>query len=168
MNEENNKKLNEKYSDLIQRVEYKGELRPFWFECGDGWYTLIDALCTEIQTAIKNNKQDLDFKKEQGEPVTDEDYETNKVTISQVKEKYGGLRFYVYGDNDHIRGMIDFAETMSYKICETCGNPGTLSQKGWWRTQCEPCRADEQKQTEEWNKNYKEAANRLDEENNVK
>ena len=140
MNEENNKKLNDKYSDLIRKFEYKGEQMPFWFDCGDGWYTLIDELCSDIQNAIRNEKSNLDYKKKQGDLVTEQDYEANQVIISQVKEKFGGLRFYVYGGNDRIRGMIDFAESMSYKICEDCGNPGKLSQEGWWRTLCDPCR----------------------------
>ena len=140
MNDENNKYLNDKYGDLIRKFEYKGNIMPFWFECGNGWFTLIDELCGDIKNAVENDKKSLDYKKERGEAVTEEDYEVVQVTISQVKEKFGGLRFYTYGGNDYVRGMIDFAESMSYKICEDCGNPGVLSTEGWWRTLCEPCR----------------------------
>jgi len=142
MNEENNKYLNEKYSDIIRKFKYKGNIMPFWFECGDGWFTLVDELCGDIKNAVENEKKSLDYKKERGESVTDQDYEAIQVTISQVKEKFGGLRFYVYGGNDYIRGMINFAENLSYKICEDCGNKGKLSQKGWWRTLCDPCRKE--------------------------
>lgn len=45
-------------------------------ECGDGWYNLLDKLCEDITTLIG----DKDI----------------KVTAHQVKEKFGGLRFY-YG-----------------------------------------------------------------------
>ena len=151
MNEEKNKYLNEKYVDLIRKFEYKGNLMPFWFECGDGWFTLIDELCSDIKNAVENDKKSLEYKKERGETVTEEDYEAIQVTISQVKEKFGGLRFYVYGGSDYVRGMIDFAESMSYKICEDCGNPGKLSQEGWWRTLCEPCRKEyDKKRSQTW------------------
>lgn len=167
MNDDNNKYLNEKYSDIIRKFEYKGEQMPFWFECGDGWFTLIDDLCGNIVHAIKNEKSILDYRKKQGEDVRKEDYEAVEVTISQVKEKYGGLRFYVYGGGDRIRGMIDFAESFSYKICESCGNPGKLSQNGWWRTLCEPCRANDERKKVEWEENYKRSLEQISDKNNI-
>jgi len=106
---------------------------------------------------MENEKKSLDYKRERGEGITDQDYENIKVSIVQVKEKYGGLRFYTYGGNDYVRGMIDFAESMSYKICECCGNPGKLSQKGWWRTLCDPCRADDARKKAEWEESYKKS-----------
>jgi len=118
MNDENIKYLSEKYSDLFIKHYYKEQLMPFWFECGDGWFTIVDRLCNSITHEIKHNKEQLDYKKERGETVTDEEYEAIKVTVVQIKEKYGGLRFYTYNSNDYIRGMIDFAESMSYKTCE--------------------------------------------------
>ena len=140
MNDENTKKLNDKYKDIIRKFEYKGQQVPFSFDCGDGWYTLVDELCSDIVNVIENDKSRLDYDKKEGKDVTESDYECVQVTISQVKEKFGGLRFYTYGGSDYVRGMITFAESMSYKICEDCGNPGKLSQQGWWRTLCDPCR----------------------------
>ncbi len=166
MNDENIKYLSEKYSDLFVKRYYKDKLMPFWFECADGWFTLIDKLCACIDGEVKHAKEQLDYKKERGETVTDEDYENIKVTVVQIKEKYGGLRFYTYGSNDYIRGMIDFAESMSYKICECCGNSGTLNKEGWWRTMCQPCRTDDERKKAEWDASYKQAAKRLDEQKN--
>ena len=37
-------------------------------------------------------------------------------------------------------GLISMAETMSYKICEMCGNPGKPNEGGWITTLCENCR----------------------------
>jgi hypothetical protein len=166
MNDENIKYLSEKYNDLFIKHYYKEKLMPFWFECGDGWFNIIDRLCNSITHEINHAKEQLELKKQRGESVTDEDYEAIKVTVVQIKEKYGGLRFYTYGSNDYIRGMIDFAESMSYKICECCGNPGTLSKEGWWRTMCEPCRADDARKKAEWDANYKQASKKLEEEKN--
>jgi hypothetical protein len=163
MNDENNKKLNEKYDSLIRKHEYKGKQVPFWFECGDGWYDLIDTLCSSIQNSVEQNRKSLDFRKKNGENIADEDYENIEVMIQQVKEKFGGLRFYAFGGDDYIRGMIRFAESMSYKICESCGKPGKLITDGWYNTFCDPCRDNDKKRKEEWETNYKKAAERLDE-----
>lgn len=60
--------------------------------------------------------------------------------LDQVKEKYGGLRFYIGGSTDEIFDRIDKAETDSLKICETCGKPGKLWTGWWWLiTHCEEC-----------------------------
>lgn len=57
--------------------------------------------------------------------------------VLQVKEKFGGLRFYIANGNKEIRDRITKAENESYKICEQCGEPGELYVTGWWRTLCE-------------------------------
>lgn len=57
--------------------------------------------------------------------------------VLQVKEKFGGLRFYICAGNEQIWALIREAENESYKICEQCGEPGELYQGGWMRTLCE-------------------------------
>lgn len=88
------------------------------FECGDGWFNLIDTLCYSIQRYIDVT----------GAP---------QVVVDQVKEKFGTLRFYVTGGDYNTAGMITLAENLSGKICEECGSPGTLGGKGWIRTLCD-------------------------------
>ncbi len=153
MTDENNKYLNEKYGDIIRKFYYKDQLMPFWFECGDGWLTIIDELCGSIVHHIEQKKKSLDIKKENGEAITEEQYEELNLTVQQVKEKFGGLRFYIYGGDEYIRGMIAFAESMSYKTCESCGNPGKVGGKGWITTLCVPCREEKDKKEAEWRKN---------------
>jgi hypothetical protein len=70
-----------------------------------------------------------------------EEYETiPQVTVDQVKEKFGGLRFYYSGGNDTIHGMVWLAEHMSYNICEICGSTKNLgSTTGWIKNICEEC-----------------------------
>lgn len=166
MNDENNKYLNDKYGDMIRKFEYKGEQLPFWFECGDGWLTLIDTLCACIKNELDFAKRQLDLRREKGQEVPEEEYEVIALKVQQVKEKFGGLRFYVYGGNETTQGMIRLAESMSHKICECCGKPGKLKSEGWWRTMCDPCRIDDEKRKAEWNTAYQKAAKKLDEENN--
>lgn len=62
-----------------------------------------------------------------------------QVTLDQVKEKFGTLRFYYTGGDEHISGMVRMAESMSGVTCETCGNPGKCGGEGWVRTSCGPC-----------------------------
>ena len=56
--------------------------------------------------------------------------------VCQVKEKFGGLRFYIGVEYDEIQLRITEAETQSYKICEICGEPATMVKLGWWMTRC--------------------------------
>ena len=65
----------------------------------------------------------------------------NHFEVIQVKEKFGGLRFYVNAADDRYDGMVDFAEYMSTRTCEICGAWGTLEAKGWWNTLCDSCRS---------------------------
>jgi hypothetical protein len=51
------------------------------------------------------------------------------VTIQQVKEKFGGLRFYYSGGDERVSGMVSFAEQLSYKICKETGERGCLCSK---------------------------------------
>ena len=63
-----------------------------------------------------------------------------KCEVTQVKEKYGGLRFYVDSSDDYIDGLISMAEGMSYKICSECGGKSVnQTNRGWIYTLCKPC-----------------------------
>ena len=50
-----------------------------------------------------------------------------KCEVTQVKEKFGGLRFYVDCNDDYIDGLISLAEGMSYNTCSECGETGEIS-----------------------------------------
>lgn len=71
-----------------------------------------------------------------------------KFTIGQIKEKFGGLRYYAQIDDQDVAeevlekfiGLIDDAEAASFDICEDCGEPGfRASPWGWISTLCERC-----------------------------
>jgi len=134
MKAELEKQLVEKYPKIFK--DYKGDPRQtcmaFGFECGDGWYWLIDSLCKNLQWNTDHN----------GYP---------QVIAVQVKEKFGGLRFYTNGTNDKQGAVISFVESLSYKICENCGTNQDVStdNKGWIRTLCVNCRKEVQVRTYE-------------------
>lgn len=116
-------KLYKKYPKIfVQKDKPMTETCMCWgFECGDGWYDLIDMLCGIIQWDIDNN----------GHP---------QIEATQVKEKYGTLRFYTNGQNDRQTGYINFAEYLSGFICEGCGSNDKVTRtKGWIVTLCPKC-----------------------------
>ncbi len=111
--------LCEKYSKImVNRHGAVTETCMCWgFECGDGWYNILNQLMGNIQHHI-------DWRKTKGEDVP-------QVTLDQVKEKFGTLRFYYTGGDEHIRGMVRMAESMSG------GNPGERRGSGWIYTACD-------------------------------
>mgnify|MGYP001120847121 CR=1 FL=1 len=86
----------------------------YGFNCGDGWYSLIDALCTELQYLTDK----------EGYP---------QVVAQQVTERQGALAFPYYVDikdekTSHLGALdslIHFARYLSSSICETCGKHKT-------------------------------------------
>lgn len=63
--------------------------------------------------------------------------------VVQVKEKFGGIRFYVYGVSEEVLDFIDSIEKESYETCEICGNPGNIRDGSWVTTRCDSCYAKE-------------------------
>jgi hypothetical protein len=72
--------------------------------------------------------------KSEPRPITDN---IEQVVASQVKEKFGTLRFYYTGGDDVIDGMVQMAEAMSSVTCEECGASGKTNDGGWLSTRCE-------------------------------
>ena len=106
----------ERHADPLQTAMCWG------FACGDGWYPLIDNLCSQIQFHLEHNAK-------KGTP---------QFVAVQVKEKFGGLRFYGTGGDDKIHAFIWFAESISGRICEECGTMKDVMTygMGWVRTLC--------------------------------
>jgi hypothetical protein len=57
--------------------------------------------------------------------------------VDQVKEKFGGLRFYVEQTSDGIQERISIARIESYQTCEMCGEPGSPRGGGSTKTLCD-------------------------------
>jgi hypothetical protein len=72
-----------------------------------------------------------------------------QVTLDQVKEKFGTLRFYYSGGDDYISGMVTMAESMSGVTCETCGKPGTSTGGSWIKTACKEHGGQDYNESEE-------------------
>jgi hypothetical protein len=61
--------------------------------------------------------------------------------IAQIKEKFGGLRYYIdsvpEGVSDAVYAAIDEAEARSFVTCEVCGGAGEPRYGGWVKTLCD-------------------------------
>ena len=93
----------------------------FGFECGDGWYNIINMLCWKLQSGTDRSKDP-------------------QIEVQQVKEKFGGLRFYVGGGTKEQYATISFAECLCDITCMTCGTMNNVGYtRGWIITLCENC-----------------------------
>ena len=92
----------------------------FGFECGDGWYGIIWNL-SNVLTGLNP-----------------------EVRATQVKEKLGGLRFYIDQGGPDVYAAIVRAYAQSYKTCESCGEKGRMHifKDGWIKTQCDDCQEE--------------------------
>lgn len=95
------------------------------FECGNGWYQIIKEAASKLEPLIVAAKT-----------ASPEAWEWGYVHATQVKEKYGTLRFYLSTGTDEMFAIVDEAERQSSVTCETCGKPGKLRGKGWYYTAC--------------------------------
>ena len=100
------------------------------FAVGAGWWPIIEKLCSNIQ-------HHLDWKNRESQVVP-------QVVVAQIKEKFGGLRFYYDGGDDEISGMVRMAEAWASTACEECGAIGTRRSGGWIRTLCDAHEAEYQ------------------------
>ncbi len=132
MKDELDKLLCEKYPKIFRdRHAPMTETCMCWgLEIGDGWFQVVDSLCGNIQSYIdwKNRSAEAGYK--DFKPVP-------QVVATQVKEKFGGLRFYYDGGDEQITGMVRMAESWASHTCETCGKPGQMRTGGWIRTLCD-------------------------------
>jgi hypothetical protein len=107
------------------------------FAVGTGWWPILESLCANIQsyTDWKNRSAEAGYK--DFKPV-------NQVVVTQIKEKFGGLRFYYDGGDDMIDGMVRMAEAWADHTCEECGKPGKSRNGGWIKTLCDEHEAERQ------------------------
>jgi hypothetical protein len=175
MKQELDKLLCERYPKMmVNRNKPMQETCMCWgFECGDGWFNILDQLMGNIQhhidwklrqqriateynemaTQAKAGNFDLfeedmkdtvnlEYKEKRLGEIVAGDFRSvptavPQVTLDQVKEKFGTLRFYYTGGDDEISGMVRMAESMSGVVCEECGAPGKRRGGGWIYTACD-------------------------------
>lgn len=120
MDQEKAKKIIKIEPDYFRRSQDDDEDLPgFHFSCGPGWYNLLFDLVKKLSSL------DVD------------------VTVQQIKEKFGTLRFYasVAGpDRSYARAYISKAKRKSAITCEKCGDKGRKYViNRWHRVRCKEC-----------------------------
>lgn len=122
-------KLFNKYPKIFKQKDsdITESCMSFGFECEDGWYVLIDRLCSYLQHDIDNNNY-------------------SQLEAIQVKEKFGALRFYADNVDARHSSVINFVEFLSMSICSSCGVLATENnkvdnwKKSYWITYlCKNC-----------------------------
>ena len=92
-----------------------------------------------IQSILKENAKKCVCKGWHGLLDTLYDALPEDTFVMQVKEKWGGLRFYVGPTSGEFLDLIEEMEDKSYTVCEECGAPGRLRTNRWYVTLCDAC-----------------------------
>lgn len=120
-------RLTEQYPWLFTAPNWRRpeseERCPVPLEVGDGWRDLIANLAEKLDTIALT--MPLEARK--------------GIYLQQIKEKFGGLRFYLSQGTDPMFNAIQEAEAASYHICEECGATGRRRNGSWLRTLCDKC-----------------------------
>lgn len=113
------------YLDLVKKYPKLYKHLNF-FECGPGWYDIIDDLSSKLEKEIEALAKDGD----------------GSSYAVQVKEKYGTLRFYVSLETEKMGDLIEQAEEKTQSTCEVCGKEGKLIGEGWMKVRCKKHEGD--------------------------
>lgn len=88
----------------------------------DGWRCAFGKqMCEEIREALLEANYLNDYR------------------IMQIKEKFGGLRWYDGGAPKKVYDIINKYEDLSYRTCICCGQPATKISLGWISPFCDKC-----------------------------
>ncbi len=128
-----NKELLEKYPWLYPVSEYTG--KPL--ENYDYSFTWMDDI--PLGWNIAFGKQMVE---ELGALLEKYNYQ-GEYSICQIKEKFGGLRWYDNGfpteGYEEYKEWLDKYEELSFKTCIDCGKPAKYFTRGWITPICEDC-----------------------------
>lgn len=114
---------------FVNRSKSMQESCMYWgFDIGNGWFPVLYELCGKLEEICKPNKIPFAF--------------------DQIKEKYGGARFYYTCDveqettaDDAIYKLVSDYENICDHICANCGGYYTkkTTLRGWIYDACEEC-----------------------------
>jgi hypothetical protein len=133
--------LAKRYPDLFQKAQVDN------FAIGIGWLPIVETLCNALSYNIENARSRLKYAIDNPTAKFSVDFSALEAAVAteleklpvivQVKEKFGGLRFYTNGGTPEMHNYIHFAEMISRNMCEECGAPGKTRNGRWIRTLCE-------------------------------
>ena len=92
--------------------KYRGK---YYIDCEDGWMDLL-------------------------KPIFDYIEKRPYFEITQIKEKWGTLRVYTFGEDEKLSELVNKAESESAYVCEHCGSRHDIGRtSGYIRTLCRTC-----------------------------
>lgn len=102
-----------------------GKTCMVWGFPGDGWFAILHELSSGL------------------EPLIAAQPDGERACASQVKEKFGGLRFYMDGPTTkEMAQLVREAERKATTTCEQCGVRGeSCTVGGWIKVLCPWCHA---------------------------
>src|SRR5260370_39594162 len=114
--------LVEAYPDLFHPAADRPGAAEASPDCGEGWRDLLERACVRIRAAVQADG--------------------GSFKATQIKEKYGTLRFYWSGvlsqeADSKVEEVVDLAEARSACTCELCGAEGRLYGPRCLPTRCE-------------------------------
>lgn len=101
--------LREKYPTVLGRA--------FDVSPPPGWEAIVDRLIERMLSALDPNARD-------------------QFRISQVKEKFAGLRVYHNG-GDEMEALVEEAAEEAERTCDVCGMPGRMRGMSWVAVRCD-------------------------------
>jgi hypothetical protein len=121
MNKELQDKLYARFPELYrQHTLSMQETCMCWgFDVDDGWFDILWMLSLALEDESKQTGA--------------------KIEAVQVKEKFGGLRFYTGPCTERGYKLINIAEIACDRTCEVCGKYGRTTHRGeggWMKTVC--------------------------------
>jgi hypothetical protein len=147
------KRLFEDFPDLYCRHFEPGQWHPFHVACPNGWEPLLRRLSERITQIVQSLplEPSTPVEKSSISEVKAGQYAgltARSFCVDQVKEKFGGLRFYMNHSTEEIRRAIHEAEKESLMTCETCGRMGKLRGRSWYFVACDEHNSEEEEAIE--------------------
>jgi hypothetical protein len=103
---------------------YAAPLAKWGIEIRAGWRGVLARLLERLEVLIA------------AQPAAERD----RFRVTDVKEKFGRLVVYLAsGGTDDMAAAIQAAYAESETVCDICGAPGHLAERGptgWWSTRC--------------------------------
>lgn len=114
------------------------------FQCGDGWYDLIDTACSLILNHERVIAEDAARYRDKSGVYYESGFmmpngcqtlvfQYRAFAVQQIKESQGSLCIWHTGGDRFTFGAVRMAELMSLRVCKLCGNKKSenLTKRGW-------------------------------------
>jgi hypothetical protein len=144
-----NEDTEQDFEDMAKRwPDLMSKSQQDYLGVGKGWIHILDTLFSllsyrierdraMLKHAMENPGAAVPYSIDELEAMVAREYKRLPV-ITQIKEKFGALRFYYEGNvAEEVIYYVDFAQAISARTCEVCGAAGEKRNNGWVKTLCD-------------------------------